>query len=145
MRFLREEFSRFAAGAALAALLAVLFLGAQPLKAEDGRIFELRIYTAHEGKLDALHQRFREHTNHLFVKHGMNLIGYWTPTEEPDSENTLVYILAYPSREAREASWKAFLDDPVWKKAYKKSIEDGKLVKKVVSTFLSPTDYSPIH
>jgi hypothetical protein len=108
------------------------------------RVFEMRTYIAHPDRLEALHKRFREHTNRLFEKHGMELIGYWTPTDGDASKNTLVYILAYPSREARDASWKAFLDDPDWKKAYAASHEDGPIVAKVESVFLAPTDYSAI-
>jgi hypothetical protein len=104
----------------------------------------LRTYTTLPGRLDALHKRFREHTNTIFVKHGMSLIGYWTPTEAPKSENTLVYILAYPSMAAREASWKAFREDPDWMKAREESEKDGKIVDKVEAVFLSPTDFSPI-
>jgi hypothetical protein len=114
------------------------------VQAADQRFFELRIYTANPGKLDALNARFRNHTNKLFVKHGMELIGYWTPADGPESENTLIYILAYPSREAREASWKAFQADPDWKTARAESEKDGRLVEKVESKFLNPTDYSPI-
>jgi hypothetical protein len=112
-------------------------------QAAENRFFEMRTYTTNEGKLSDLNKRFRDHTNTLFVKHGMQLVGYWTPV---DKEDTLVYILAYPSLEAREASWKAFRDDPVWQKAYKQSHVDagGKIVKKVESVFLNPTDYSPI-
>ena len=107
------------------------------------RFFEMRTYTTNEGKLCDLHKRFRDHTNRLFKKHGMELVGYWTPT---DKEETLVYILAYPSLEAREKSWKAFRDDPDWQKVYKQSHIDagGKIVKAVESVFLNPTDYSPI-
>src|SRR4051812_15647882 len=108
------------------------------------RVFELRTYTAAEGKLDALNARFRDHTNKLFVKHGMELIGYWTPTDGEKSKNTLVYILAYPSREARDASWKAFSADPEWKAAREASEKDGKIVAKTESVFLKPTDYSPM-
>ncbi|MBL9124647.1 MAG: NIPSNAP family protein [Planctomycetaceae bacterium] len=108
------------------------------------RLFEMRTYIAHDGKFEALHKRFREHTTKLFAKHGMTNIGYWTPTEGPGSENTLVYLLAYPSREAREASWKAFMADPEWQAVYKESHKDGPLVSKVESRFLAPTDYSAI-
>lgn len=108
------------------------------------RVFEMRTYVAHPDRLEALHKRFREHTNRLFEKHGMELIGYWTPIDGDASKNTLVYILAYPSREARDASWKAFLDDPEWKKVYAASHEDGPIVAKVESVFLAPTDYSAI-
>src|SRR5438552_12702938 len=106
--------------------------------------FEMRTYTAAEGKLDALHARFRDHTNALFLKHGMTVIGYWTPTEGDKAKNTLVYILAYPDREGREKMWKEFQADPDWKKAKGESEKDGALVKKVESVFLSATDYSPI-
>ncbi|MFO0944571.1 MAG: NIPSNAP family protein [Planctomycetota bacterium] len=117
------------------------------LSAEDkktDRLFELRIYTAHDGKFEDLHKRFREHTNKLFVKHGMDLVGYWVPTDGPESKNTLIYLLAYPDKAARETSWKAFLDDPDWKAAYKESHKNGPLVAKVEAKFLAPTDYSPI-
>ena len=108
------------------------------------RLFEMRTYVANDGKMDDLHKRFREHTNKLFVKHGMELVGYWTPVEGAEAANTLVYILAYPNREAREKSWKAFMADPDWQAAYKASHAAGPLVKKVESKFLTPTDYSPI-
>ncbi len=113
-------------------------------KATPPRLFELRIYTTHPGRLPALHQRFRDHTNRLFKKHGMELIGYWTPSEGPEKENTLMYILAYPDREARERAWRAFLNDPGWKRVYEESHKDGPIVAKVESKFLDPTDYSPI-
>ena len=105
------------------------------------RFFEMRTYYAAEGKVDDLDARFRDHTNKLFQKHGIDLVGYWHPV---DKKNVLVYILAYPSREAREKSWKDFNGDPEWKAAKDKSEEHGKLVDKVDSVFMTPTDYSPI-
>jgi len=108
------------------------------------RFFEMRTYTTHPGKLDALHARFRDHTNRIFKKHGMQLVGYWTPTDEKLKENTLVYILAYKDLAAREKAWVEFRNDPDWKKAFKESHKDGTIVKKVDFKFLTPTDYSPI-
>jgi hypothetical protein len=108
------------------------------------RFFELRIYTTHEGKLEALHKRFREHTNRLFQKHGMELVGYWTPVDGPEAKNTLIYVLAYPSREARDKAWAAFQADPQWIKARDESHKDGVIVSKVESKFMDSTDYSPI-
>ena len=109
--------------------------------AKDTRCFEMRVYYAPEGKLDDLNARFRDHTMALFEKHGMQNIGYFMPVDNKD--NKLVYFLAYPSREAREKSWKAFFVDPDWQKAYKASEANGKLVSKVESYFLQATDYSP--
>ena len=109
------------------------------------RVFEMRTYHTHPGRLDALNKRFREHTCKLFEKHGMELIGFWTPKDDAQGKaDTLVYILAFPSRDAAKASWKAFQDDPDWKKARDESEKDGKIVAKVESVFLDPTDYSAI-
>jgi hypothetical protein len=107
----------------------------------DSRVFEMRTYFAASEKLDALHARFRDHTTKLFEKHGMTNIGYWVPLENP--ERKLIYLLAYPSREAREKAWQAFLDDPDWKRAKVASEVDGKLVDKVEIKYLTATDYSP--
>lgn len=109
-----------------------------------GRVFELRTYHTNPGKLSALHARFRNHTNPLFVKYGMQLIGFWNPTEGDGAGNTLIYMLAYPSREAREKAWKGFMSDPAWKKAYAESRKNGPLVRKVENRFLTAADYSPI-
>lgn len=108
------------------------------------RFFEMRTYYTNPGKMPALHARFKDHTTKLFEKHGMTNIGYWSPSTGENAENTLVYILAYPSKEAREKSWKAFGEDPEWKKAKADSEKDGVLVSKVVSVFMSPTEYSAI-
>jgi hypothetical protein len=123
-------------------LLAVVAL---PTPAADGNkdthVYEMRTYYAAPGKLDALNARFRDHTCKLFEKHGMMNIGYWMPIDNPD--NKLIYILAFPSREGRAQSWKAFLADPDWKKAFAASEANGKLVTKIESVPMSTTDYSP--
>ncbi len=109
------------------------------------RVFEMRTYYANPGKIEDLHARFRNHTNAIFVKHGMTLIGYWVPEKKSeDDPDTLVYILGYPSKEARQKAWKDFRDDPDWQAAYKKSTENGRLIYKVDSVFMHATDYSPI-
>jgi hypothetical protein len=109
--------------------------------AQETRFFEMRIYYAAPGKLDDLLARFRNHTTTLFEKHGIANIGYWLPLT--NSENKLVYLLAYPSREAREKSWKEFGADPTWQEVAKESERNGKLVAKVESIYLQATDFSP--
>jgi len=124
-------------------LLSLLFLAALPSQspAQELTCFELRTYFASEGKLEALHSRFRDHTIDLFKKHGITNFFYCVPLENAD--NRLVYLLAYPDRESRETSWKRFLEDPEWQAAKAESEKDGKLVAKVESLFLTRTDYSP--
>ena len=107
-------------------------------------VFELRTYTTHEGKLDALNARFRDHTVDLFKKHGIASIGYWVPTDDKKSKNTLIYVIKHKSRGAAKASWQAFISDPAWKKVAAESQKDGKiLAKSPESIYMKSTDYSP--
>jgi hypothetical protein len=131
-------------GAALtgAALILALSIPASAQGEAGGPVYELRTYTAAEGKLDAVVARFRNHTVKLFEKHGMTNIGYWIPLDEPLSRNTLIYILAHKSREAAKKSWEAFRKDPEWIRVRDESEAGGKLVIKVESVFLGPTDFS---
>ncbi len=107
-------------------------------------VFELRTYTTHPGRLDALIRRFRDHTTRLFERHGMVNVGYWVPQDEPLSENTLVYVLEHDSREAAMESWAAFGADPEWQTARAASQEDGDIVDNVVRVFMDPTSFSAI-
>jgi hypothetical protein len=109
----------------------------------EPRCYELRTYTAVAGRLPNLHARFRNHTIKLFEKHGMKMVGFWTPV---DKENTLIYVIEHASREAAKASWAGFRADPEWLAARKASEEEagGSLTEKVESVFMSPTDYSPL-
>jgi hypothetical protein len=132
-------------------LLAAGFVGgtivspATALNAQaSSRVFEIRTYTAPPGKLDALHSRFRDHTLRIFQKHGMTNVIYLKPLDAPQSQNTLIYILAHSSREAAKKSWAEFAADPEWKKVSAESQVDGRIVEKVESVFAEPADYSPI-
>ncbi len=110
----------------------------------SSRVFELRKYTAPEGKLGELEARFRNHTIRIFNKHHMTSIGYWVPQDAPDSQNTLIYLLAHPSREAAKQNWAEFQADPEWQKVNTESQVNGRIVSKVESTFLDPLGFSQI-
>ena len=113
--------------------------------AAANHVFELRTYTAPPGKLEALKARFRDHTIQLFKRHGMEAIGYWTPQDKPNSENTLIYVLVHPSREAATKNWAEFQADPEWIQARADSVKDGPITTKTPdSVFMDPTDFSPI-
>ncbi len=121
------------------------FADFEPVASAQGdRIFEMRTYTAHPGRLDALNARFRDHTRRIFDKHGMSSVGYWTPQEAPLADNTLVYILAHDSRDAAQASWDAFRADPEWSRVSEESQRDGRIVENVDVLWLEATDYSMI-
>lgn len=119
-------------------LLAFHSVQAQPI---DPRYFELRIYYCLPGRLDALIQRFQNHTLSLFEKHGMENIAYWVPVD--NQKNALYYILAFPSKEARDASFKAFVADPEWKDVAAKSEADGKIIESITSVFMNMSELTP--
>ncbi len=122
-------------------LCALLFAG---FACAQNRVYELRTYTCYEGKLDALKARFRDHTIDIFKRHGIESIGYWVPEDPEKSKNTLIYIVAHPSREAATKNWAAFRNDPEWQKVSKDSEANGKIVQKVDSVFMDPTDFSKL-
>jgi hypothetical protein len=112
--------------------------------AQAGKVYELRTYTAPEGKLGDLHARFRNHTMRIFDKHGMKSVAYFSPQDAPLSQNTLIYVLEHPSRDEAKKHWAEFSADPEWQKVSAESQKDGRIVTKVESVFMTPTDYSPM-
>jgi hypothetical protein len=110
----------------------------------DATLYELRIYHPAPRKAEELNTRFREHTVEFFRKHGMVNVGYWNEQATPEApEGRLIYVLAYPSRSAREASWEAFRADPEWQAVKARSEAGGILVTRVESVYMNLTDYSP--
>ena len=117
--------------------------GEPVVSAQSARVYELRTYTAPDGKLEELHARFRNHTLRIFQKHGMSNVAYFKPQDAPLSQNTMIYLIAHPSREAAKQNWAAFGKDPEWQKVAQESQVNGKIVAKVESVFLD-ADYSPM-
>ncbi|MBT5719328.1 MAG: NIPSNAP family protein [Gammaproteobacteria bacterium] len=111
---------------------------------EDGKVYELRIYTATPGNLDNLQARFRDHTIRIFNNHGMKIVGFWTPTSEEEADDTLIYVLEHASQEAANASWQAFGQDPEWKSVSDASNANGPILAGVERRYMKATDYSPL-
>ncbi len=112
--------------------------------AQGSKVFELRTYTAPEGKLPNLEARFRDHTMRIFEKHGMSNVGYWVPQDAPASDNTLIYIISHDSREQAAENWDSFRGDPEWAEVSRASQVDGRIVSGVEAVFMDATDYSPL-
>ncbi|MGD0758774.1 MAG: NIPSNAP family protein [Candidatus Sulfotelmatobacter sp.] len=129
----------FAAGSLITARL----LHANQVRADSNRVFELRVYHAIPGKLPALESRFRNTTSKLLAKHDLKVVGYWVPEGAPAWDNTFVDILAYSSREEANKNWAAFVADPEFQEVIK-SEQANKLVEKEESTYMHPTDFSPM-
>jgi hypothetical protein len=132
------------AGFAAGAFVTYTFTQVQEARAAANRVYELRTYHTLPGRLPALQARFRDHTTRIFEKHGMKNVGYWVPQDAPNSENTLIYVISHESREAAKKNWRDFVSDPDWKVAQKASEADGKIVEKIDSVYMNPTDYSPV-
>jgi hypothetical protein len=107
-------------------------------------IYELRTYTATEGKLDNVVARFRDHTVRIFERHHMKSVGYWLPTEGDKAGTTLIYILEHPNREEARKNWAEFGADPEWQKVKAESEVNGRIVAKAESVFMNATDFSAI-
>ena len=129
----------FAAGSLLTARLMHL----SEAHAAGDRVFELRVYHTVPGKATALQNEFRDTVTKLFARHDLKALGYWAPLDAPTSDNTFVYILAHPSRDAAKEHWDAFRADPQFQEMMKAQQGDNKIVDKVDSTYMSPTDFSP--
>jgi hypothetical protein len=108
------------------------------------RVYELRTYTSPDGKLGDLQARFRDHTVKLFERHGITSVGYFVPQDAPQSQNTLIYILAHKDRESAKQNWAAFQKDPEWQAVYKESSKNGPLQTQVLSVFMEPLDFSQL-
>lgn len=131
----------FSAGVLLTARLAHL----QQARADSNRVFELRVYHTVPGKATALQAEFRDKVTKLFAKHDLKAVGYWAPVDAPASDNTFIYILAHPNRDAAKQHWAAFQADPAFKEMIQsQQTPDTKLVEKVDSTYMDPVDFSPM-
>ena len=111
------------------------------VKAGVDPVVELRIYHAVPGKLPALVSRFRDSTSKLLAKHHLKVVGYWIPEGSPDWDNTFVFLVAHSSREEAKKNWDAMRADPEFQEMIKSEQAD-KLVEKIDSTYMRPTDFS---
>lgn len=114
--------------------------------ARDSRCFELRMYTVDQarvgvgqfkGGITELHKRFREGEVEVFKKNGVDVMAVWQNLDDP---NTLIYLLSYKDRAAREAGWAAFNADPKWTELRTKYFVP--LTTKII--YMSAADYSPL-
>ena len=134
----------FLAGVLIMASVNLLRGADAPVQSPPQHVYELRMYHAKAGKMDALVTRFRDHTDALFKKYNMKSVGYWQPQDAPASGNLLVYILEHPSREEAQKNWAAFQADPEWKKVKASSEANGPLVDHIDRYFMDPTNFSAL-
>jgi hypothetical protein len=128
----------FAAGSLISVRLAQI----SQVRADSNRVFELRVYHTVPGKVPALESRFRDSTSKLLAKHDLNVVGYWVP-EDAAWDNTFIFMVAHSSREEAKKNWDAMRADPGFQEMLK-SEQTEKTVEKIESTYMRPTDFSPM-
>lgn len=123
----------------IVALAATLVVNAQA----PHHVYELRTYTAPAGKLDALIARFRDHTDTIFKRHDLKVIGYWVP--EDNKDNQFIYIVEHKSKADADKNWAAFQNDEEWKKVRAESEKGGALTTKPPDrVYMDPVDFSKL-
>jgi hypothetical protein len=106
-------------------------------------ILEMRVYRCVPGRLPALLKRFETVTLRIWERHGIKQAGFFT-TLVGESNQELMYFLAWDSLAEREKKWNAFLADQEWITARARTEEDGQIVANIVSQFLVPTAFSAV-
>jgi len=130
----------FAAGS----LMVVGVTHANEAKVDSNRVFELLIYHTLPGKVPALESLFRD-ASKVMTSHGINVVGFWVPNEDPSWKDTFVYIVAHPSREEAKKNWHALHADPVFRpyvEAAKPLLNKRGNVFRVDEVYMRPTDFS---
>lgn len=103
-------------------------------------LYELRIYHIYKDRMEAIHERFSEHTLELFKKHGMRTVDFW---EDADGKNKIYYILEHQDRVSRDINFTHFMNDPDWIEVKGLSELDGPIVEKIDNFFMERVPYSP--
>jgi hypothetical protein len=112
--------------------------------AKSERVYELRSYESssekiYRNKVD-MFNKGGEVT--LFKRLGFNAIFYGEVIAGASMPN-LMYMTSFENRKSRDEHWKAFIDDPEWKKlSARKEYQNN--VSKIDITFLMPAEYSDL-
>ncbi len=139
-----------------------------PVQAEEGgRVFELRLYTVEDGKVERLSEVFRDNVTRMFARHGMTNTAYLLPRDEPQcgtfrvgatirepafdygpcpwSRDTLVYLLGHASPAAAERNWASFVADEEGLRSFREDYaQAGVKVMRIASVLLDPAEYSAL-
>ena len=106
-------------------------------------LYELRIYDCCPGRLPALLNRFETITLKIWERHAIRQAGFWT-TVVGESNQQLIYLLAWENMAEREAKWNAFQADPEWIEKRAETERVAPIVANVSSQFIAPTAFSSV-
>lgn len=117
---------------ACGSLITVYLVQMQEVRADSNRVFELMVYHTEPGKVGALESIFSD-VSKLQARHGLNVIGYWVPTDEsPSWKDTFVYLIAHSNQDDAKANWNSLHADPAFLPYRKAAVP---LIEKVNGTF----------
>jgi hypothetical protein len=110
----------------------------------DSRVYELRSYEGHTEKIyrNKVQMFNKGDEIAIFNKLGFNAIFYGEVLVGSKMPN-LMYMTSFESKASRDAHWKAFSEDPDWKKLSAMAEYKNNVSKNTI-TFLRPTAYSEI-
>jgi hypothetical protein len=104
-------------------------------------LYEQRLYSCVPGKLPDLLDRFETKTLKVFQRLGIRPVGFWT-TIFGDSNQEVMYILAWKDMAEKERVWATLLSDPEWLAIRAETERDGPIVANAKSSLLAPTSFS---
>lgn len=131
--------TRMALGLAMAATLATAPTRA---RAEDGPLYQLRVYALHEASRPVFHSRFRDHAMRIMKRHGFDIVATWEARR--DGKPEFVYLLRWPDEATQRACWAAFMADAEWIAIKKATLSpDAPIMGEIEDRTMRLTDYSP--
>jgi hypothetical protein len=101
-------------------------------------LYELRIYTMHDGRMDAILERFSKHTLGIFERLGMKVTDFWI---DQTGLPKLYYVMEYKDMEERQQQWDTFRGDPEWNEVRRKSEESGPILEKMDVIYMNRADF----
>lgn len=101
-------------------------------------LYELRIYTILEGRMDAIQQRFERHTLGIFERLGIKVADFWI---DQTGHPKLYYVIEYKNMEDRQLKWGTFVQDPEWVEVKRKSEESGPIIEKIEEIFMRRAEF----
>lgn len=101
-------------------------------------IYELKKYTAHQGKYDALTSRFSVKTLPIFQRLGIEVTNCWT---SPKEANVFFYLTRFAADEDRVAAWEAFAADEEWRQVKFQTEVEGPLLAEQTAVLLTSAEF----
>lgn len=105
-------------------------------------ITELRFYEVEPGRSADMQARYHGPLRGLFARHGIRVAGAWLSACGPKAP-LFVYLMHWPSLDARNQAWDGFYADPEWARVRTETNRGTELVERYDLNFLKPVRALP--